>query len=185
MQQNNLARSALEVLPCDRSGSVDARCCDAARRTMAKERILIADDDQGIRDLFVTVCGEEGYEVDTAADGVEALEKIRKGGVDLAIIDLKMPRMDGIDLLRNIRETDEDIAIFCLTAYPSPESLEESLKGGCFDYITKPFDMGEVLDLIRRALDVRRVAKREREAAASETLTPEGIRPHDGPRESL
>jgi CheY-like chemotaxis protein len=152
---------------------------------MAKERILIADDEKLVRDLFVEALGGRGYEVDTAAEGIEALQKVRSGGVDLLILDLKMPDMDGTEIMKRIRKTGADFPIFCITAYPSPESLEESLKQGCFDYITKPFDMEEVLALIQRALDVRRVAKKQKEASAGEVPPPEGIRPHDDPHEAL
>ncbi|MDD5555739.1 MAG: response regulator [bacterium] len=129
---------------------------------MGGERILIADDEAWVREIFIRALGERGYEVHGAVDGVDAYEKIRSGGYDLIVLDLKMPQMDGMELLRKIRETDEDVIVFCLTAYPSDESLRESLAEGCFDYITKPFDMDEVAELLARALDTRAVRRRDR-----------------------
>lgn len=153
---------------------------DAMLSGEKRGRILVIDDEEGFRKSFVESLIERGHEAHEAIDCRDALDKIEHGGYDLVILDLKMPDMDGLELLKRIREVDEELIIFCITGYPSPESLKESLKQRCFDYITKPFDIDEVNSLIQRALDVRRMKQQRREEGPAEVQTPEELRSCDG-----
>lgn len=101
-------------------------------------RILIADDEAEIRDVLRLYLEKEGYEVIEAADGLEAVRLIRQGGMDLAILDIMMPGLDGYRVLRNIRETS-NLPVIMLSAKGSDSDKILGLDLGADDYITKPF----------------------------------------------
>jgi signal transduction histidine kinase len=119
-------------------------------------KILIADDEQVIRDLFERFLSQEGYRVSTAIDGQDALEKIKKENYAMLILDLKMPKISGMELLEQIREIKKDLIIIIITGYATVETAKEAIKQGCFDYITKPFNIEEVAIIIKRAFDIHR-----------------------------
>ena len=104
-------------------------------------RILIADDEAEIRDVLRLYLEKEGYEVIEAADGLEAVRLIRQGGMDLAILDIMMPGLDGYRVLRNIRETS-NLPVIMLSAKGSDSDKILGLDLGADDYITKPFVPG-------------------------------------------
>jgi len=83
-----------------------------------KKRILVVDDEEGLRLLYKEELEDEGNEVVVAASGEEALEKLEKNGVDLVLLDIKMPGMDGVEVLRRIKETHKDLPVILCTAYP-------------------------------------------------------------------
>ena len=119
-------------------------------------RILVVDDELGIREGCRKVLLSEGYRVETAEDGVSGLEHIGKGDrFAAALIDLKMPRMDGLECIRRIRERDEDMALLVITAYASIESAVEATRRGACGYIPKPFNPDELLLSVRNALEHR------------------------------
>lgn len=122
---------------------------------MDAKKILVVDDDPAIRGLLEKCLGDSEYEVCGAADGVEALEQIRGATFDLCLVDLLMPRLGGMDLLRAIREADREMIVFIITGYGSEESEREARELGCHGCIAKPFDVDEVKDLVREALEVR------------------------------
>jgi len=121
--------------------------------------ILIADDDPVARDLLAEVLAKEGYRVRAAAGGRECLELARSGPVDLALLDLRMPDLDGLEVLRQIQALHPGVPILILTAFATLETAIEAIRAGAYDYLSKPFRMEEIRLVVRRALDQRRLAE--------------------------
>jgi len=121
--------------------------------------ILIADDDPVARDLLAEVLAKEGYRVRAAAGGRECLELARSGPVDLALIDLRMPDVDGLEVLRQIQALHPGAPILILTAFATLETAIEAIRAGAYDYLSKPFRMEEIRLVVRRALEQRRLAE--------------------------
>jgi DNA-binding NtrC family response regulator len=114
--------------------------------------ILVADDDDTIRNNLALLLRAEKYEVREAADGLEAARALDDGAVSLALLDLNMPGRDGMSLLRAFADRLEETPVIVITAYGGSAAAIEAMKLGAYDYITKPFDLDEVLFTIRRAL---------------------------------
>ena len=126
---------------------------------MAKNdvKILIVDDEEIVRESLSGWFSEDGYQVDTARDAVEALNKLSMTRWDIYFIDIKMPGMDGMELHRRIREIDKDAVVIMITAYAAVDTAVQALKEGAFDYITKPFDPDSLSHLVRNAEKQRRL----------------------------
>ncbi len=124
---------------------------------MIKEKILIVDDEEGIRELLSDFFRTEGYLCDTAKDGAEALEKFRNNGYDLIISDIRMPVMGGLELLKNIKKVDDLTAVIMITAVKDVNTAIEALTMGAYGYVIKPFKLQEVLINVERALEKRRI----------------------------
>jgi len=122
----------------------------------AKASILIVDDETVVRDSLGKWFEEEGYNVETATTARDALLKLPGQRWDVALVDIKMPGMDGLELQRKIREVDPEILIIIMTGYASVETAVQALKDGAYDYITKPFDPDDLAHLVRKALEHRR-----------------------------
>jgi len=117
------------------------------------EKILIVDDEPDMLKLLGMIIRDKTpYEFITTNNPVEALELVKKDGVDLVIADLKMPGLDGLELLDAIKRVDEDIPVIIVTAYGTIESATEAIEKGGFDFITKPFRKEQILFTIDRAL---------------------------------
>src|ERR1700677_3438792 len=114
--------------------------------------VLIADDDATIRGNLAMLLRSEHYEVREAADGAEAARALDGGTISLALLDLNMPGRDGMSLLRAYVERLEEMPVIVITAYGGSAAAIEAMKLGAYDYITKPFDLDEVLFTVRRAL---------------------------------
>ena len=121
--------------------------------------ILVVDDDPGIREAFRLVLEEE-YELVEAADGPEALRIVQTSPVDLVLLDVRLPGMDGIEVLERIKAIDEHVEVVLVTAVQTVRAAVAAMKLGALDYLTKPFEEDEILPLIRRALE-RRALDRE------------------------
>ncbi len=119
---------------------------------METHRILVVDDETKMRRLLEMSLKNLGYDVVQAADGVDALAHIEDAPFDLIITDLKMPRLDGIGLLRRLRESGDAVPVILLTAYGTIESAVEAMKLGATDYIIRPFEMETVELAVTRAL---------------------------------
>ena len=116
---------------------------------MAEKRILIVDDDDEIRELLEFDVSQSGYFVDTARDGMEGLNKALNNTYDLILLDVMMPKMNGFDVCKNIRQAKLAIPILMLTAKGTIDDKTEGFDCGADDYLVKPFDIQEVLLRIR------------------------------------
>lgn len=132
--------------------------------------ILVVDDDQAVRDSLARSLQYSGYEVSTAVDGVEALAKLAAGRPDAVIMDVMMPRLDGLETTRMLRANGNDVPILVLTARDSVDDRVDGLDAGGDDYLAKPFALDELLARIR-ALVRRAGAAGEHDSAPSEVLS--------------
>ena len=119
---------------------------------MSRKSILVVDDEKSQREILEMILGGEGYDVTTAASGEAALKFAKDRRFDLALTDLKMTGMDGIELLQQLLAYDSSIIVILLTAHGSIESAKEALRRGAFDYLEKPYDKSALLETIDRAL---------------------------------
>src|SRR5437870_12913440 len=126
---------------------------------MPRPVILVVDDDPGVRESFRLIL-EDHYEVLDAPDGPRALELVRSAQIDLVLLDIRLPDMDGIEVLERIKGIDEQIEVILVTAVKTVRTAVAAMKLGAFDYLTKPFEEDELLSLSRRALE-RRALERE------------------------
>ena len=117
--------------------------------------ILIADDERNIRTTLRTTLELEGYQVVEAENGRQALEALGGGDLDLAILDLQMPVLDGLETLREIRGRNYDLPVMILTAHGSIEKAVDAVRFGAFDFIEKPFHPERLLELVKRAVETR------------------------------
>lgn len=115
--------------------------------------ILVVDDDQGHLKTLNTIVTSWGYQVSTAEDGVQAVDRVKAGPFDLIIMDVRMARMDGIEALKRIKAYNPAIPILIMTAYSSVDSAVEALKTGAYDYLTKPLDFDVLRLSLQRALE--------------------------------
>jgi len=118
-------------------------------------RILLVDDEPSILSVLCTVLRSEDYDVVSAADGQQAIERLKNETFDLLISDIRMTPVNGMDILKVVHQEHPDIAVIMLTAYGSVETAIEALKLGAFDYVTKPFKVDELLITVQRALSYR------------------------------
>lgn len=117
------------------------------------EKILIIDDEPDMLKLLSMILREKTpYEISTTNNPLEALELIKNGGFDLVISDLKMPGLDGIEIIEAVKRLDEDTPVVIITAYGTVESASEAMLKGGFDFITKPFRKEQILFTIDKAL---------------------------------
>jgi CheY-like chemotaxis protein len=144
---------------------------------VAPAKILVVDDEEFVRRNFKRALSEEGYEVETAEDGERALESIEKEPFDLIIADMKMPGMNGIDVLKNAKERHPDIGVIIVTGYSTIETAVEAIKSGASDYIEKPLSTDQLYDATVKALAQRRLEVEHLPAPA--TVRPEEIFPAD------
>ena len=114
-------------------------------------KILIVDDEPRILLLMQSLLKANGYDVETARDGSSALDVVRKGGVDIAVTDLRMTPMDGMTLFKEIKAIQPDMPVILLTAYATVETAIEAMKCGIFDYLTKPFKVDDMIACLKRA----------------------------------
>ncbi|MGC8492923.1 MAG: sigma-54-dependent transcriptional regulator [Syntrophobacteraceae bacterium] len=119
--------------------------------------MLIVDDEPSVRDSLKHWFLQEGYRVETAAEALEALERMHDSRFDIALLDIKMPGMDGIELQGRLKEIDPQLVIIIMTAYASVDTAIQALKQGAYDYITKPIDPDDLSRLTRNAAVQRRL----------------------------
>jgi DNA-binding NtrC family response regulator len=130
---------------------------------MALPKVLIADDERHIAEGLQMLLAEEGYDVDTATDGRKAWDKVSSGDFGLVLADLKMPKMDGLELFANMREAGVESEIIIITGKGTVASAVEAMKHGAYDYMTKPLDIERLKALIPKALDKYQVKTANRE----------------------
>lgn len=113
-------------------------------RMQQQKKVLVVDDQYGIRILLYEVLGKEGYSTFQAANGKQALEIVRKESPHLVILDMKIPGMDGIEILKQIKKIDENIKVIMMTAYGELDMIKEATQLGALTHFTKPFDIDEL-----------------------------------------
>lgn len=117
--------------------------------------ILVVDDEENARDGLSKILTKEGYKIDVASDGKEAIDSIRKNRFDLVITDMRMPQMDGFEVLREIRKMDDNIGVIMITAFGEVDSYFEAMNLGAFEYINKPVKVDELKRVIAKVLEER------------------------------
>jgi len=122
-------------------------------------RILVVDDDENIRKVLTAILEEEGYDVESVDNAKKAIEKTKKRFYNLALIDVRLPDMEGIELLTRIRETTPRIRKIIITGYPTLHNAIEAVNRGADAYVMKPFDMEKVLATIRDQLQKQKEEK--------------------------
>ncbi len=116
-------------------------------------RILVVDDDPGIVEILVEILEELDYRVDSAGNGLEACECLKRRSYDLVLTDINMPKMGGIELIREIGKLERPPVVIVITAYASMQSAIDAIKLGVYDYIVKPFNLKMVINAVERALE--------------------------------
>ena len=127
-----------------------------------KARLAVLDDEQRMVDIIRMVLHREGHEVDTFTEAETALAALEKQTFDLLITDLKMPTLDGVEVLERALGIDPELPVILITAHASVPTAIRAMRAGAFDYVEKPFDNLELKTLVRRALDVTRLARENR-----------------------
>ncbi|MDF3066535.1 MAG: two component, sigma54 specific, transcriptional regulator, Fis family [Polyangiaceae bacterium] len=139
------------------------------------KQILVVDDEPNLRRVLSAQLERDGYDVHTAEDGEQALGILKEHHIDLVITDLRMPRLDGMELLRRAQKLDAELPVVMITAHGTVDNAVEALKTGAFDYLTKPFDQVEVRTIVAKAL-------RTRDLSATEASRPFHEIPTEGAR---
>lgn len=121
------------------------------------EKILVVDDEQSLREVLSIMLKRAGYTVTSATDGEDAVELLQKEIFDLVITDLRMPKVDGMEVLKAVKSASPETVVLIITAFASADSAVEAMKQGAYDYLTKPFQVDEVQLIIRNALEKRRL----------------------------
>ena len=130
---------------------------------MEQGKVLVTEDDESLRFVLQQALESEGYSVATAATGRSAAELLKDNQFDVSLMDIKLPDADGLTLLKEFKDAGIDTAIIVMTAQNTMRNAIGAMKNGAFDYITKPFDLDEVIVLVKRALDSRRLTRDFRE----------------------
>ncbi len=125
--------------------------------------ILIIDDEPYLPHQFARYLKKHGYEVYTAPDGEAGLQELQKNDIDLVLLDLRLPRMEGLEVLQQIRKIDQDLPVVILTAYGNVASAVAAMKLGAADYLLKGFDLDELLLVVQRALDTSAMSRELRQ----------------------
>lgn len=135
-----------------------------------KARILVVDDDESVRKVLTSILEDEGYVVETVKDGKEAIEKSKSKLYNLALIDIRLPDMEGTKLLTAMEETTPKMVKIIITGYPSLQNAVEAVNKGADAYILKPFNMDNVLDTIKEQLKKQQEASKYSEEKVTEFI---------------
>lgn len=138
-------------------------------------RVLVVDDDDDIRETLADRIEDEGYEVDRAVDGIDALERLPIFDPDLVLLDLQMPRLDGLQTLARIRAAELDVAVVVISAYGTLDKVVEAMKAGADDFVPKPFDADHLRVVVGRSVERQRLRRENtllKEEAAADADSP-------------
>lgn len=124
-----------------------------------KGKILVVEDEKSMREVLKILLEGENYEVTTAADGVAGLSFVEKDIFDLVITDMKMPKVDGFEVLKKVKEVSPDTIVIMITAFGTTESAVEAMKLGAYDYINKPFNIDEIRLIVKKAIEKKRLSE--------------------------
>ncbi|OGP55005.1 MAG: Fis family transcriptional regulator [Deltaproteobacteria bacterium RBG_13_52_11] len=125
----------------------------------AEVNILVVDDEEIVRESLLDWLREDGYQVEAAEDGFKALEKFKERSWDIALVDLKMPKMDGLELMEKIKETRPETQVVIITAFATVNTAVQAMKIGAYDYLVKPFNPEELSLLIKRLVESQSLIK--------------------------
>ena len=125
---------------------------EAPSKGVPPVRVLVVDDDRSICDYMETFLEKDGFDVKTLTDPNRASEEVKNGGYHLVVLDLMMPGVDGVEVLKRIRKVDSDVAVVIFTGYPSLESAVHSMKLDAVDYLKKPCDPDEFREVVARVM---------------------------------
>ena len=126
---------------------------------MIKDRILVADDEQSMREFLDIMLKKEGYKVSLASNGEEVAKLVENDLFDLVLMDIRMPKLDGISALKKIKANAPETVVIMITAYASADTAIKAMKEGAYDYITKPFKVEEIKLIIKNALEKKNLQK--------------------------
>lgn len=126
---------------------------------MQKEKILVADDEKSMREFLEIMLRKEGYRVTLASNGEEAVRWAEREIFDLALLDIRMPKVDGLSALKKIKTLSPETVVIVITAFASADTAIRAMKEGAYDYITKPFKVDEIKLIIRNALEKKNLEK--------------------------
>ncbi|MBI5469233.1 MAG: sigma-54-dependent Fis family transcriptional regulator [Deltaproteobacteria bacterium] len=140
-------------------------------------RVLVVDDERGQREILKTILEADGYDVGAASGGLEAVAAMQKTGFDLVVTDLKMPGMNGVELLLNILVESPSTSVVIITAHGTIDSAVEAIRRGAFDYLTKPLDREKLLIVAKKAVEKSRLLNENKQLREQleERFRPEGI----------
>jgi len=165
----------MRTLPCTtlrtRVGTTTNATPARKKKLDEKGNILIVDDDPGTCRSLTLVFGKKGYETETAGTGQEAIEKAQQRFFNLTLLDIKLPDMEGVELIASLKEMHPDMVVIMVTAYASLENAVRALNEGASAYLTKPLDMDKVLTIVKEALEKQHLVKENKrlyEAAQKE-----------------
>ncbi|MEA2104746.1 MAG: response regulator [Candidatus Cloacimonadota bacterium] len=116
-----------------------------------KTRILIVDDDEGMNETLSDILSEKGFDVSVTNDGYIAIEMVKKSPFDFALMDIKMPGINGVETFKKVHEIEPDIKVIMMTAYSVENLINEALEYGAFDVIHKPIDIEQIIATIKKA----------------------------------
>ncbi len=131
---------------------------------LADAKILLAEDEGALRRALARSLAKAGCQVTVARDGLEAVQQLEGGPFDVIITDIKMPGMDGLGVLRSVRERDLDVPVILMTAAPDLRSAMDGIEYGAFQYLTKPFELNELNRIVGKAVGLHRIARMKRSA---------------------
>src|SRR4030065_32553 len=126
---------------------------------MLKDKILVADDEQSMREFLDIMLRKEGYKVSLASNGEDVSKLIEKDIYDLVLLDIRMPKLDGISALKKIKTVSPETIVIMITAFASTDTAIKAMKEGAYDYISKPFKVDEIKLIIKNALEKKNLQK--------------------------
>jgi two-component system, NtrC family, response regulator HydG len=125
--------------------------------SIKKHRVIVVEDDQPLRQTIREALNNSAFDVIEAVDGVEAIGKIKEARVDLALLDVNMPRMNGMECLKAIKEIDPSIIVIVMTAYSNIEDAVKAIKEGAYNYLSKPIKHQNIVEMVQRALEAQQM----------------------------
>jgi DNA-binding NtrC family response regulator len=127
-----------------------------------KGRILVVDDDEQVADLVSDYLIRAGYNTAVAYGGTDGLNRFRDGDFQMVLTDMKMPEMDGVELLEAVKAIKNDVIVIIITAYSTIDAAADAIKLGAFDFISKPFELESLKEIVDRGFEQRRPSKLSR-----------------------